>query len=248
MLRRFFACQKHRVSAPRPFVRLHLEQLEKREVPDASLIPALTPLALNAYQAAEQMQHIQTAIQTELKQFYSDSASYSSGKGATYAQVTQDVVSLQQNANNIQQLNSTLQTDSQLFAMGLMFQMGGSPSDVSPLLVAEADLLSQGQSLANSALQTAAEASSATSATAVPTAPTGQQVSTITVSPFSLNLSGASLQISGLQINIIAQQGVDSLKSAVLNLINSEVSSLKQDLNLWLEELKQMLQGFSTSI
>ncbi len=241
MLRRFITSQKHRVSAPRPFVRLHLEQLEKRDVPDASLLPALTPLALNAYQAAEQMQHIQAAMQTELKQFYSDSSSYSSSKGATYAQVTQDMVTLQQNASNIQQLNSTFQTDSQLFAIGLMFQMGSSPSDVSPLLVADAYLLSQGQSLANSALQTAAEASSATSTSAVPSAPANQQVSTITVSPFSLDLSGATLQITGLQINIMAQQGADSLKTAIVSLIESEVSALKQDVVQWLAELHQML-------
>jgi hypothetical protein len=74
MLPRFITSQKHR-SVPRPFVRLHLEQLEKREVPDASLVPSLTSLTLNAYQAAEQMQHIQAAMQTELKQFYSDVAS-----------------------------------------------------------------------------------------------------------------------------------------------------------------------------
>jgi hypothetical protein len=186
------------------------------------------------------MQHIQAAMQTELKQFYSDVASYSSGKGVAYTQVTQDMVALQQNANNIQQLNSTFQTDSQLFAIGLMFQMGSSPSDDNPLIVADAYLLSQGQSLANSALQTAAEASSATSTSTVPSAPV-QPVATINTSPFSLNLGSLNLLTSGFQILIFAQQGDGDLKAELSNFIQSQVSALKQDVAQWLAELHQML-------
>jgi hypothetical protein len=240
MLRRLFTSQKRSVSAPRPFVRLHLEQLEKREVPDASLGLGLTMMALSAYQTAQQMQQIQGATQTALTQYYSDVASYTAGKGVPYAQVAQDMATLQQDASNIQALNSTFQTDSELFAVFLMIQMGDPSSDGGQLFTA-AYRLGQGQSIANSALQTAAEASSVSSASSVPTSPASKPVETLSFSPFTLNLSGVSLQEGGFQVAIFAQQGGGLSQQDIVSVINSEVASLKQVVNQWLGQLRQVL-------
>jgi uncharacterized protein (DUF2147 family) len=180
MLRRFFAPRKRRAPTPRPFVELHLEQLEKREVLDASLVQGLGFVTFNAYQTAQQIQQAQGATQTALNQFYSDSASYTAGKGATFTQISQDMSTLHQDADRIQQLNSTFQTDIELFVMGLMGNMGDfSSDDTGPLLV-EAYFLGQAQSIVNPALQTAGEASSVTPPA---TTQSGPVIGSLTASP-----------------------------------------------------------------
>jgi hypothetical protein len=58
MLRRLFAPRKRRAPVSRPRVRLNLEPLERREMLDAALVQAFGYLTLNAYQTAQQVQHL----------------------------------------------------------------------------------------------------------------------------------------------------------------------------------------------
>jgi len=202
----------------------------------SAFLQGFSYFALNAYQTAQQMQQAQAATQTALDQFHSDVASYTSGKGVTNTQITQDMVSLQQDANNIQELNSTFQTDSELFVFGLV-STGNMSSDDSGQLLVGAYLLIQGQSLANSALQTAAEASSAASASSVPSAaPSGQQVTTVTTGPFNVNGSGLNLQTSQFQFTIAGNQVPD-----LVGFIHTQVALLKQNINQWLAQLHQLI-------
>ncbi|HEY7426460.1 MAG TPA: hypothetical protein VH682_19660, partial [Gemmataceae bacterium] len=250
MLRRLFASRKRRAPISRRFVRLHLEQLEKREVLDASLVQGLGFLTLNAYQAAQQSQQLQVATQTDLSHFQQDAASFTAGKGVTIAQLNQDIATLKQDVNNIQGLNSVFQRDEQFFLMGLMANTSSVSNNDAGMLLLDTYFLQTGQSLVGSALQTAGQASSVTlpdqplltpmaqstvkTDPATPkTAPatttsssttTDSQLVTLTLNPLNVNLLGLNVQTNQIQINIAAQQGNGDLLGNLLgdtsNLLN----------------------------
>lgn len=184
MLQRLFAPRKRRAQTPRSFVELHLEQLEKREVLDASMVQGLSLVSFEAYHTTQQIQQAQAATQTALHQFCSDSASYTAGKGATLTQISQDMATLHQDADHIQQLNSQYEMFSQLFVIGLMANAGDfSSEDTGPLLV-DVYFLRKAQSTVNSALQTASQASSATPpSTTAASNTTGPVIGSLTASP-----------------------------------------------------------------
>jgi hypothetical protein len=100
MIRRLFAPRTRRAPIRRPNARLHLEQLEKREVLDAALIQGLNYLTLNAYQSAQQCVQLQATAQADLAHFQQDGAAYTAGKGVSLAQINQDIAALKQDANS----------------------------------------------------------------------------------------------------------------------------------------------------
>ncbi len=230
MLKRLFASRKPRAGERRPYVRLRLEQLEKREVLDASVTSALNYFALSALQTAQQSQHLQAVTQADLTHFQHDAAAYTAGTGGiTATQINQDIATLKQDANGIQALSSTFHTDGEYFFLGLLGNLGSfSSQDQGPILY---DLysLKNGQSLINSALQTANSASSVTpppppsAPSPTPTTP-GSELVTLTLNPLNINLLGLNVQTSQIQVTISAQAGQGDLLGNVLgdtaNLLN----------------------------
>lgn len=225
MRRRLFAPRKRSAPAPRPTIRPYLEQLEKREMLDAALVQGLTYLTLNAYQTAQQSQQLQATAQADLSRFQQDGRSYTAGSGVTISQINQEMATLKQDANNIQGVNTAFQKDVQLFLMGLIDNAGNISNDDAGTLLVDAYFLQIGQSLVNSALQTANSVSTvqpppppvtlSTSAVA-PSTTTGSQLATLTLNPLNINLLGLKLQTNQIQINIAAQQGNGDLLGNLL--------------------------------
>ncbi len=210
----------------RPFVRPCLEQLEKREVLDASVLPVMNYFAASAYQAAQQMQQLQTTTQTALTQFQKDAASYTAGTGGiTLTQLNQEISTLKQDATSIQSLNGTFRQDVQFFAMGLLSNLGSfSSGDVGQVLL-DVYYLQKGYSQVTSALGTANTASAVTPpAPPSSSTPTGNELVTLTLNPLNVNLLGLQLQTSQIQVNISAQPGQAELLGNLLgdtaNLLN----------------------------
>ncbi len=234
MKRNRFSPRKCGIAAPRRSVRLQLESLEEREVLDSGLTQGLGFLTLNAYMAAQQSVQLQTTTQTDLAHFQANVKAYSAGQGTTLAQLNQDLATLKQDANSIQGLNSTFQRDVQLFLTGLVAEGGNlSGSDLNSLFL-DSYFLQYGQSLLNSAMQTASSALSAslppppattTSSTTTGSSTTsGSQLVTLTLNPLNVKLLGLNVQTSQIQINIAAQSGNGELLGNVLtdtsNLLN----------------------------
>lgn len=225
MRRRLVAPRKRSAPAPRPTIRPYLEQLEKREMLDAALVQGLTYLTLNAYQTAQQSQQLQATAQADLSRFQQDGRSYTAGSGVTISQINQEMATLKQDANNIQGVNTAFQKDVQLFLMGLIDNAGNISNDDAGTLLVDAYFLQIGQSLVNSALQTANSVSTvqpppppvtlSTSAVA-PSTTTGSQLATLTLNPLNINLLGLKLQTNQIQINIAAQQGNGDLLGNLL--------------------------------
>jgi hypothetical protein len=209
--------------------------LEKREVMDASMVQGLGLLAFSAYQTAQQMQHVQAATQTALAQYYSDSASYAAGNGATFTQVNQDLMTLLQDANNIQNLNASFQMDNQFFIQGMMSSMGQLSPDDSGSLFVDSYFLGKGQALANSAMQTAAEASSVSPST------WNSQQMIFTWSPFTFSVGSLNLQMNGFQILVSSPPGdgntTDNI-NAMVNEIKAQVAVLVQTFDQWLASME----------
>ncbi len=235
MIRKLFTPRKRRAPISRSCSRLHLEPLEKREMLDAGLAQAFGFVTLNAYLAAQQSVQAQATAQTDLAHFQADAKAYSAGQGVTLNQLNQDIATLKQDANSIQGLNSTFQKNVQLFMMGLTATAGSLSGDDLNSLFLDAYFLQYGQSLLNSAMQSATSAlsvslppppSSSTTSTSPPgtTPATAFQLVTLTLDPLNVNLLGLKLQTSQIQINISAQQGNGDLLGNLLgdtsNLLN----------------------------
>jgi len=234
MKRNRFSPPKCSITASRRSVRLHLEPLEEREVLDSGLTQGFGFLTLNAYLAAQQSVQFQTTTQTDLAHFQADVKAYSAGQGTTLAQLNQDLATLKQDANSILGLNSAFQRDVKLFLTGLVAEGGNlSGNDINSLFL-DAYFLQYGQSLLNSAMQTASSALSAslppppaatTSSTTTGSSTTsGSQLVTLTLNPLNVKLLGLNVQTSQIQINIAAQSGNGELLGNVLtdtsNLLN----------------------------
>lgn len=233
MIRRLFAPRKRRTPVVRPSARLHLEQLENREMLDAALVQGLTYLTLNAYQAAQQGQQLQATTQADLSRFQQNAASYSAGRGVTTTQMNQDLAALKQDAANIQGANSSFQKDVQYFLMGIVSNASNVTSSDAQTLLVDAYFLQMGQTQINSTLQTAASAAAATlpdppahpSTTPISSSTTsGTQLATLTLNPLNVQLLGLNVQTSQIQINIAAQPGngelLGNLLGDVSNLLN----------------------------
>jgi hypothetical protein len=257
MIRKLFTPRKRPVAVPRRCVRLHLERLEEREVLDSGLAQGFGYVTLQAYLAAQQGVQAQATAQADLAHFQADAKAYSAGQGVTLSQLNQDIATLKQDASTIQGLNSTFQKDVQLFLTGLMANAGNlSGSDLNSLFL-DSYFLQYGQSLLNSAMQTA---SSALSATLPPppasiTPPSGTPASagtlaTLTLDPLNVNLLGLKLQTSQIQINISAQPGNGDLLGNLLNdtsnLLN--VPAVTAVLNNVLSNVVTLLNSGSLSV
>lgn len=229
MIRRLFAPRKRPAPIVRPSTRLHLVQLENREMLDAALVQGLTYLTLNAYQAAQQGQQLQATAQADLSRFQQNAASYSAGRGVTLTQINQDIATLKQDAANIQGANSTFQKDVQYFLMGIVGNAGHITTSDAQVLLVDAYFLQSGQSLLSSAMQTASSALGVALPPPPATQPpppttTGTQLATLTLNPLNVNLLGLNVQTSQIQINIAAQPGngalLGNLLGDVSNLVN----------------------------
>jgi hypothetical protein len=271
MIRRLFAPRTRRAPIRRPNARLHLEQLEKREVLDAALIQGLNYLTLNAYQTAQQCVQLQATAQADLAHFQQDGAAYTAGKGVSLAQINQDIAALKQDANAIQGADSLFQRDLQFFILGVVFDAGGfSGSDMGSLFV-DGYFLRNGLSQVDSALSTANAASSVTVPPAPspvpsppappPTHPTppvetpfpgssDPSLATLTLNPLNVNLLGVNLQTNQIQVNISAQQGNSDLLGNLLgdtsNLLN--VPAVSSVLNNVLANAVTLLNSGSLSV
>ncbi len=225
MLQRLYAPRKPR--ARRPFVRLQLEQLEKREVLDASIVSVLNFFTVNAYQTAQQMQHVQATTQTNLTHFQQDSSAYTAGTGGiTLTQINQDLATLKQDANSIQGLNGTFHQDVEFFVLGLLSNLGSFSQHDTGQVLTDVYYLRSGLSMASSALQTADSASSATAPPppASPNPPPGNELITLKLNPLNVNLLGLQLQTNQIEVNISAQPGqaelLGNLLGSTANLLN----------------------------
>jgi hypothetical protein len=228
---RLFAPRKHRVPTRRPFVKLQLEQLEEREVLNASVVGALNYITYSALQTTQQLQQAQATTQQDLTHFQQDSASYTAGQGVTLTQINNDLATLKQDASTIQGLTNTFQMENEFFLLGVVANVGNfSPADSGQLLT-DAYLLRSWQSVSNSAQQIANSAT-AVKAPPPPPPPTtpppsnapGSELVTLNLKPLDVNLLGLQLHTDPIQVNISAQQGQAELLGNLLgdtaNLLN----------------------------
>ncbi|HWG42941.1 MAG TPA: hypothetical protein VN688_09160 [Gemmataceae bacterium] len=227
---RLFAPRKPRLPTRRPSIRLQLEQLEEREVLNASLVGALNYITYSAYQTTQQLQQAQTATQNDLTHFQQDAASFTAGQGVTTTQINNDLATLKQDVNTIQGLNATFQKENDFFLLGVVANVGSFSSDDAGQLLVDAYYLRNWQSVSNSAQQIANTASSVKAPqpppppTTPPPSGQGSELVTLNLNPLNVNLLGLQLHTDPIQVNISAQQGQAELLGNLLgdtaNLLN----------------------------